>query len=474
MRKQKQKIVIAVIIVALVVIIATISTIFVFNAKNKENNKTSKKSIEEDPDSMEATYKNFEDAKEDILNSKDEQILIYQKEDEYIFINQEGEEISRQKYDEVSPSTISVEIKGKIKEIRPVKKDNKYFFINAAGEKMFDVEEDRFEGTSDVWANFSSYIYQKGEKADIEVEKDEKDNKLEKELYLDEKTFPNDKNKKKYIEFEEKEENEEREIMGYYYFKNEEITDKVLQVIIFDKETDDTELEKIWKEKEDSEINSTFYGYERDYYLINTKTKEKIKLDCNNLLFSYDYNAEDDYFNDKIMLYSDGSIPYYDQNLTGYFDVNTGEKKCVDNNLIIIDVDENYQYIYDKETKSSLVRNKETEENEKIYEKAFISIFKNFCKLEGKDTTTITDKELNEVFESNEGIYIKVYGNIILVSEDGGEEEMCLYKIDDNKLLEIDQPSSSNILYPIYLTENEEDCEQQSVYIKTGVIDELL
>lgn len=203
-----------------------------------------------------------------------------------------------------------------------------------------------------------------------------------------------------------------------------------------------------------------------------------MKLDCNNLIYNYDFGynpiTEEKNYIEYIMLYNDGSIPYYDENSTGYFNIETGEKTEVDSNMLTIEIDDKYQYLYNKDTKSSLIINKNTGEIEKEYEDSVINIFEDFNIIEKDNEFILTDKELNEKFMSNEEIGTKIFGDFLLVYEDVEEPENCLYKIENNQLIEIGQPTKNWEVYANYLVEDIEKSESQSIYEKTGVIDELI
>lgn len=476
MRKQKKTILI-VAIIAILIIIAAVTTIFIVSKSKNENNeeKTAKKEIEESV-GMDETYKKYVESKDNILKTKDEPTIIYKEYDEYVFIDKNGKEITREEYDEICENPIKVEIEGKIREIRPVKKDNKYFFIDSRGKKVFDVV-DEANGVNDVGARFSSCIYTNEKTITNTEEEIKNDNSYSKALFLEETSLLPESKSGKYDKYEENTEGGTE----YLYFKNENITDKVLQVISFFDDSEDTEFKEILENKVSDDYKDSidlFYSYKKEYYLIDTKKEEKMKLDCNNLIYNYDFGynpiTEEKNYIEYIMLYNDGSIPYYDENSTGYFNIETGEKTEVDSNMLTIEIDDKYQYLYNKDTKSSLIINKNTGEIEKEYEDSVINIFEDFNIIEKDNEFILTDKELNEKFMSNEEIGTKIFGDFLLVYEDVEEPENCLYKIENNQLIEIGQPTKNWEVYANYLVEDIEKSESQSIYEKTGVIDELI
>lgn len=476
MRKQKKTILIAVIIAILVIIVAATTIVIVSKNKDTNTKETATKKEAEEKTGMEETYKKYVEAKEDILKTKEEPTIIYKEDDEYVFIDKNGKEITREEYDEVCQNQIKVEIEGKIREIRPVKKDDEYFFIDSRGKKVFDVI-DEADGVNDVWARFSSCIYTNEKEITNTEEEIKNDNSYSKALFLEETSLLPESKSGKYDKYEENTE----EGTEYLYFKNENITDKVLQVISFFDDSEDIELKEIWENKVSDDYKDSidlFYSPKKEYYLIDTKKEEKMKLDCNNLIYNYDFGynpiTEEKNYIEYIMLYNDGSIPYYDENSTGYFNIETGEKTEVDSNILTIEIDDKYQYLYNKDTKSSLIINKNTGEIEKEYEDSVINIFEDCNIIEKDNEFILTDKELNEKFMSNEEIGTKIFGDFLLVYEDIEEQENCLYKIENNQLIEIGQPIKYLEVYANYLVEDIEKSESQSIYEKTGVIDELV
>ena len=201
MRKQKKTILI-VAIIAILIIIAAVTTIFIVSKSKNENNeeKTAEKEIEESV-GMDETYKKYVESKDNILKTKDEPTIIYKEDDEYVFIDKNGKEITREEYDEICENPIKVEIEGKIREIRPVKKDNKYFFIDSRGKKVFDVV-DEANGVNDVGARFSSCIYTNEKTITNTEEEIKNDNSYSKALFLEETSLLPESKSGKYDKYE--------------------------------------------------------------------------------------------------------------------------------------------------------------------------------------------------------------------------------------------------------------------------------
>lgn len=99
---------------------------------------------------------------------------------------------------------------------------------------------------------------------------------------------------------------------------------------------------KYLEEEWDEEIVSNYeelYKYNKKYYLINNKTNEKHEMDCQNIIFSGDEDGDL-----AVVLYSNGYIPYFDNDYSGYFNFN-GEKISFNSSHIVCDTLENYQII---------------------------------------------------------------------------------------------------------------------------------
>ena len=113
--------------------------------------------------------------------------------------------------------------------------------------------------------------------------------------------------------------------------------------------------------------NESIYNMDRNYHLINLASEEIYELDCENLL--YDEYAkfvgteeDEEIYLSGIYSFSDGKIPFYDENSTGYFDLE-GQKHVDSENKLTIDTYNNYNIVYDKENSKYYIYSKIDLEN---------------------------------------------------------------------------------------------------------------
>ena len=90
---------------------------------------------------------------------------------------------------------------------------------------------------------------------------------------------------------------------------------------------------------EQRELLDSIYKYKKNYYLIK-KNGQKIKLECNNILFTFNF------FGDiAINLCGNMGIPFYDNDSTGFFDKN-GKKIAFKKDYIVEFIRNEYAIIY--------------------------------------------------------------------------------------------------------------------------------
>ena len=90
---------------------------------------------------------------------------------------------------------------------------------------------------------------------------------------------------------------------------------------------------------EQRELLDSIYKYKKNYYLIK-KNGQKIKLECNNILFTFNF------FGDiAINLCGNMGIPFYDNDATGFFDKN-GKKIAFKKDYIVEFIRNEYAIIY--------------------------------------------------------------------------------------------------------------------------------
>ena len=142
----------------------------------------------------------------------------------------------------------------------------------------------------------------------------------------------------------------------YFYFKNLELTKYTLQVIIKDELETDTYFYNIYEKynernnnHRDKEAIKNFYSNKREYYLIDFDNNNKIKLECNNLIYEAVLNASNN-LDERIILFSNGNIPFYDETQNGYFNLKDGSKADIDKEHLICDVNNEKITVLEKDT----------------------------------------------------------------------------------------------------------------------------
>ena len=345
---------------------------------------------------------------------------VFKKGNKYIFIDENGNKVSENDYDEISTYTEQLKIQDKTITVRCAKKGNKIYIINSKGEKLFELCNDMLGELVDkkwnadyIFSFFWSYIV---ENEVFEISED--DTYLGFEEYKENENVLN-----KYNEDMSQYEDSESEDIEYKYFQNKEFSENILQVVINkSKIEEDEKLEKSFLKSSSIlsahssnsqqtmdiyDLIQEFYPYEKEYYLINPNDNTKKQLECNNLIYQayYDINNE---LKENILVYESGEIPYYDIEESGYFTLD-GEKNNINNKYLVQEITEKYIIIINTDTKESLVFDKQT--NELLAEYESLSIYKNFYVSYEKDIDAsieeqiatgeyeILDKEFNKIIE---------------------------------------------------------------------------
>ena len=86
----------------------------------------------------------------------------------------------------------------------------------------------------------------------------------------------------------------------------------------------------------------TIYKYKKNYYL-TYKNNERIKIECNNLLIDYD-KEEGNYI---LFMYNNWNIPFYDEQESGFYDLE-GKKYTINKHYLIYNTFDKYFIIYNK------------------------------------------------------------------------------------------------------------------------------
>lgn len=291
--------------------------------------------------------KNLEGALDKLKNCEYARTYVYEADNGNTIFLDENANIIAQKDYELFLSGMEIKYEGKIIPLGyGITPDNKLIFVDCKGDILFEIypsliKTDKFD-QYEVEAKFISYVTTR-EKFGISLvstninfnEIKEQDTALYRYQPEDMSSYEEDSNSE------------------YMYFRNEELSDNILQIELKNSVAEDTELSSIYLNEIDlSELvanrrdknlsndlyNSIdkFYEYNKNYYLINTSTEEVKKLECENLIYEPYYDEENNLV-ERILLYSNTGIPYYDSESTGYFDL-SGNKYNAEDGYIIQDV----------------------------------------------------------------------------------------------------------------------------------------
>lgn len=375
-------------------------------------------------------FNNLEKALIKLENEENIETYLYKENNDYVFINKDGKEIAKKRYDDFivggsdgEPGFKRITIKNKIIDIGIARIGKRISIINSQGEELFAlynvVDEDYYEVGLDFLFRAMSLKGWDLRFAGIK-RYTEKNNNVLREY--------NENN----IIFEENKEDE------YMYFKNPDIMDKVLQVVIKqDKLNEDVNLLENNEETDyNDEETENLVTIKKEYYLLDFEEETKIPLECNNLIFENYYDEEDEEERKNILLYSNGTIPFFDVNETGYFKKD-GEKVVADKGYIIENINDKYIIQKEKETKKTEVKLIETGEVVKqfknkllIYEKFYIECpEEEKYKKEYEDMEYILmDSDFNVLAESKE--QPKFFDNNLMVISD---KKDFIYHYDGDK-----------------------------------------
>ena len=415
--------------------------------------------------------KNLENAISKILQDGKEETYIYSKDNKNIIIDEDGKKISENE-DDISYYPIQLQIENQTINLRyAVDNKNKLYMIDSKGEKLFEIYN-LFDDNEKIISNFFSLVV-----GNNIFNITNPTNEIGYQEYIDKtkalKTYTGDIDMSEF---------EEEENVEYKYFSNEEISDKILQVVIKkDEKETDSELSNNYLESNiiamsDYSYNQYdalttelegFYNYKKEYYLLDINSNNKIQLECNNLLYRIYYN-ENKELQEDILIYSNGYIPYYDTDNSGYFDQN-GKKIRINNKYLIQDMTENYQIIINKSTAKSYIYNRQTGKIEKEYEN--FKIYNNFYVSYNSenDEYEIINKNNLEVMAISEGKEPQIYKDTIIICSEENQDKCYYYNGEGLELVDdcINFASfEKNVYSTNYLLSGIDD----SVYAKMGII----
>ena len=187
------------------------------------------------------------------------------------------------------------------------------------------------------------------------------------------------------------------------------------------------------------------YKYKKTQYLIN-KNGETKKLDCNNLLFTF--NKKSDIWNVAIGKYSNDYIPYYDNESTGFFDKNGYKISFKKDNLVLFTTD-SYAIIYNIKKNSNIIFEFKDNKIEEL----------DTNKIEYYDDKyVITDKRIYN-FKNNKIEKIPQSANNINL------KKYKLINIKNENKIDYQTPYDDNYVYD-YLMEEESETEIEEIKIE--------
>ena len=441
---------------------------------------------------------NLEQALSKIEQNEELETYVFKKGDQYIFIDENGNKVSENDYDEISIYPRQLKIQDKTITVRCAKKGNKIYIINSKGEKLFELCNDMIGelvdkdwNADDIFSYFWSYITENeifGISAD--------DTYLGFEEYKENENVLN-----KYDEDMSQYEDSENEDIEYKYFQNKEFSENILQVVINKRKIEkDEKLKNIYfkiskfvnahssnsqQNMDIYDIIQEFYTYKKEYYLINPNDNTKKQLECNNLIYQayYDINNE---LQENILVYETGEIPYYDNEETGYFTLD-GQKNTINSKYVIQEITGKYIIAMNVDTTESCVFDKET--NELIAEYESLAVYKNCYVSYVKERETdfiesgkyeILDKEFNSIAEYESDKEPVIYKENMILCLEGeyyvtgsvSENQKYCYFYDGEKfnLLEDMEEFEFEFMNNKYNTSGLIYNFDNSIYSKIGVI----
>lgn len=221
----------------------------------------------------------------------------------------------------------------------------------------------------------------------------------------------------------------------YLYFKNEDFSNFTLQVVINNGvESADNDILNFYSENcgyiqyIDYTKMDDFYNYQKEFYLIDFHGNTRVKLDCNNLFYEALNGIDNDA--ERIILLSNGYIPFYDEDENGYFNL-MGQKVTVAPNYLLYDVVDDNIVLIDKQTNHTIIVSSESnniiKEFDYIitrYNGFFIAYFYN-------DSDIIFNNDFNVIVRGN---IQKLVGDKFITINNSSSGELMIYSYDGNNI----------------------------------------
>lgn len=373
----------------------------------------------------------FNEAMDTMKNFKEEEtyMALSEKKDYYIFLDKNGKEITKISTETEINHYTPYDISGNIVYLGIGNRNKKTVIVNSMGTEICvfgnELYFDKFlDSYNKQYSKYYIHEYKKTQPLNTPVKLGEN-----------------------YLQISDIHEKSTNNSM---YFENPEWDNNtVLQVVIKDELETDTKLLDIYEEYKyalddilDYDKINNFYKYKKDYYLVNLNdSTSKIKLDCNNLIYEAEYTENSEESIEKIILFSNGYIPFYDEQENGYFNLQ-GEKLGINSENLIYDTIGNNCFVLDAKNKKTII----------------YSLINNKSIINKIDSIVLNYGELNIAYPINDG------GNYQFLNQDANNiSDKFRYApkiLNENLILE---PTSDNY-YNIYCYDIDKNKLKKSDY----------
>lgn len=422
---------------------------------------------------------NLENALEKIKKAEYVKTYTYETDDgKTVFIDENANKIAEKDYTIANYET-TIKIDNKDIPLGFAKnKDGKLLIIDCKGDILFELCSNIFGDENDsykVASDFFGYIFNK-KKFGIQFS----DKNLD---FNEDKAYEFALYRYQMSNVQDFENDTTSEYM--YFWNSGYNNDKVIQIELTNLPYENTELantylnnvklEDLSASKDINLYNNAynliqkFYTHERNYYLIDLKTNKRMKLDCENLIYSPYYDESNNLI-ERVLLYTYGEIPFYDGESTGYFDF-TGKKYTIQNDYIIQDTSATFNIMLNKNNNRTYAVNKEVEQY--ILEYPYLKVYNNFYVIYDKNLNQyqILDKNLTFLTTSAEQEPIILGRNLFTCAQKNSDGMMQYnsYYFDGTQIKLI--YSGSGILNE-FANKSVDNIERydDSIYSKIGII----
>lgn len=422
---------------------------------------------------------NLENALEKIKKAEYVKTYTYETDDgKTVFIDENANKIAEKDYTIANYET-TIKIDNKDIPLGFAKnKDGKFLIIDCKGDILFELCSNIFGDENDsykVASDFFGYIFNK-KKFGIQFS----DKNLD---FNEDKAYEFALYRYQMSNVQDFENDTTSEYM--YFWNSGYNNDKVIQIELTNLPYENTELantylnnvklEDLSASKDINLYNNAynliqkFYTHERNYYLIDLKTNKRMKLDCENLIYSPYYDESNNLI-ERVLLYTYGEIPFYDGESTGYFDF-TGKKYEIQNDYIIQDTSATFNIMLNKNNNRTYAVNKEVEQY--ILEYPYLKVYNNFYVIYDKNLNQyqILDKNLTFLTTSAEQEPIILGRNLFTCAQKNSDGMMQYnsYYFDGTQIKLI--YSGSGILNE-FANKSVDNIERydDSIYSKIGII----